>query len=88
MFTVPTDASLKTVDSVGVELPCMWGSVLSGSASVGAVTLTGTDAKKVALKDVPKVEVDACSVSGRSVHVNTKPTVDAKTGAKTPNHLV
>lgn len=56
-------------DVVGLELPWGWGNVLTaGTASMGAATLTGKDAKGKALTGLT-VKVDAAAVSRRSVKV-------------------
>lgn len=83
-----SDASLKDkCDYLGVELPWGWGNVLSGVASLGAATLSGVDSDGKALTTGLAVEVDAAAVSGRSVKVLVKQTVDATDGTKTPNWL-
>lgn len=84
-----SDASLKDkCDYVGVDLPHAWGPVLvKGSASMGAATLTGVDAKGKALTGLTGA-LDAASVSRRSLKVKIKPTVDAKTNKSTAVYLV
>lgn len=71
VFKVPVDAALKTLDTVGVELPWGWGPVLTtGSASLGAVSLSGvgSDGKALAA-NLTTVKVDAASVSRRALHL-------------------
>jgi hypothetical protein len=60
---------------------------MMGASSVGGVSLSGKLADGTALTGVPAVEVDAASVSCRSLKVTLKPTVDAA-GASTANYLV
>lgn len=86
-----SDAAVKDkCDYLGVELPWGWGNVLmAGSASLGSATLTGVGTDGKALSPAPAVEVDAASVSRRSVKVKVKGTVDKTDATKvTPNYLV
>lgn len=60
---------------------------MMGAASVSGVSLSGAHPNGTALTGVPAVEVDAASVSMRSLKVTVKPTVDAAAGTTTANYL-
>lgn len=81
------DALKDKCDYLAAELPCAWGSVLSGAGSMGAVTLTGVDSAGKALT-LNGVTVDKSAVSGRTVVVKLTGTTDAKTKKVTPVYLV
>lgn len=61
---------------------------MMGASSVGGVSLSGKHPNGTALTGVPAVEVDAASVSCRSLKVTVKPTVDTAAGTTTANYLV
>lgn len=66
-----SDAGVKDkCDYVGVDLPSGWGPVLrKGSASMGAVTLSGALANGTALSPALTSKVDAAATSRRSLKV-------------------
>jgi hypothetical protein len=71
VFPLAVVAEDVTLDTVGVELPWGWGSVfMTGSTSLGAVSLSGVDsAKKALAATATTVKVDKASVSRRSLHL-------------------
>lgn len=87
VFKTPSDAAFKDkCDYLGVELPWGWGNVLvSGTASLGAPSLTGVLVNGTAISPAPEVELTKGAVSKRSLVVKVKPTV--KDGTTTSNYL-